>query len=235
MAYFSVNNCTLRIANQLLLKDVCFKIETPSLIAIIGHNGVGKTTFLKSLTGQAPYEGLLRFKDFDFSYPKSLPTIHYAYLEQNTPINFDIPVLDIVVMGNYQQKKFLENYSKEDYIKAQEAINQVGMTGFENKSIKTLSGGELRLTFLAQMLVKNADLLLLDEPTNALDIRNKTKVMNILKQLSDEGKGIIFTTHDLDYLIETNGYLINFSEKKPQLEIISYETILKHKALLMQQ
>ncbi len=81
--------------------------------------------------------------------------------------------------------------------------------------------------------MQNAELLLLDEPTNALDIRNKTKVMNVLKMLPSKEKTVLFTTHDLDYLEGLTGYMINFSETKPALDPITTENIRKHKALLM--
>lgn len=216
-----------------MLNDLNFDLQSPSLVAIVGHNGVGKTTFLKALTSQAPFEGLFCFNETTFSTSRTISPNQYAYLEQKNEISFEISVLETVVMGCYGKKKFLERYAQEDYNQALEMLDLVGLTGFEHRSITELSGGESRLVFLAQMLMQNAELLLLDEPTNALDIRNKTKVMNVLKELPSKGKTVLFTTHDLDYLAGITGFIINFSETTPILEPITLENIYKHKAMLM--
>lgn len=216
-----------------MLKDLSFELHQPALVAIIGHNGAGKTTFLKALTSQAPFEGLFCFKEITFSSSKDLPVKQYAYLEQKNEINFEISVLETVVMGCYGKKNFLEHYTNEDYNLAREMLQRVGMSAFEHRPITELSGGESRLVFLAQMLMQEVDLLLLDEPTNALDLRNKNKVMNILKALPSKKKTVLFTTHDLDYLEGITGYMINLSEATPTLEPITQENISKHKALLI--
>lgn len=207
MTYLSVQNFTLRTESRLLLNNLDFQLEKASFLAIVGHNGAGKTTFLKALTKQALYEGFVCFKN-----ENSL-----AYLEQQTQIPFDVPVIELVVMGRYKHTSFFKNYSKADYHSAQEALNTVGLTGFDQRSFSTLSGGEQQLVLIAQLITQEADFILLDEPTQSLDIRNKQRVMNVLQKLNNEGKTIIITTHDIDYLNNVNGFLINFSSPNPQL------------------
>ncbi len=130
---------------HVLLQDLNFEVHQPSLVAIIGHNGAGKTTFLKALTKQAPFEGFFCFKETTFSNSKPISPKLYAYLEQKNEINFEIPVLETVVMGAYGKKKFLESYTAEDYTQAREILHHIGMQDCEQRSITELIWGRVAL------------------------------------------------------------------------------------------
>ena len=225
MAYLSVHNLTLRTESRLLLNNLDFQLEKASFLAIVGHNGAGKTTFLKALTKQALFEGFVCFKEED----------SLAYLEQHNQLPFDLPVIELVVMGRYKHTSFFRNYSDKDYSLAQEALNTVGLSGFGNRTFYTLSGGEQQLVLIAQLITQEVDFMLLDEPTQSLDIRNKQRVMDVLLKLNNEGKTIIITTHDIDYLQQMNGYLINFSSKVPALLPITKENINNTKLFLTKE
>lgn len=225
MAYLSVHNLTLRTESRLLLNNLDFQLEKASFLAIVGHNGAGKTTFLKALTKQALFEGFVCFKN-----EKSI-----AYLEQQNQFPFDLPVIELVVMGRYKHTSFFKHYTKKDYSLAKEALKTVGLNGFDQRSFSTLSGGEQQLVLIAQLITQEADFILLDEPTQSLDIRNKQKVMDVLQKLNDEGKTIIITTHDIDYLHNINGYIINFSSTNPHLLPLNTENIDNTKHFLIQE
>lgn len=234
MTYFSVHNLSLTTENGPLLTNLEFQLEEPSFVAILGHNGVGKTTFLKALTGQALFKGLLCFKDTKHTSSTTfLEQNPIAFLEQQHQLNFPIPVLDIVLMGRYRHTDFFNNYTAEDKTIALNTLKEVGLHNFEERDFLSLSGGEQQLVLLAQMISQEADFMLLDEPTQSLDIRNKKRIMDVIKNLSKQQKTVFITTHDIDFLEGMNGYILNFSESKPSLTPINTESVSFHKQFLM--
>lgn len=234
MTYFSVHNLSLTTENGPLLTNLDFQLEKPSFVAILGHNGVGKTTFLKALTGQALFEGLICFKGIKhLSADSFISQNPIAFLEQQHQLHFPFPVLDIVLMGRYKHTNFFHNYSQEDKTIALQALKEVGLIDFEQRDFLNLSGGEQQLVLLAQMISQEANFMLLDEPTQSLDIRNKKRIMDVIKALTEQQKTIFITTHDIDFLEGMDGYLINFSCKKPTLVPISSQSIVEHKQFLM--
>lgn len=235
MTYLSVHNFTLRTTSRLLIHNLDFELKKGSFLSIVGHNGAGKTTFLKALLGQALFEGFVRFQKKNFTHSSIEKRLGAGYLSQKHSFNFDIPVIELVVMGRYKHTTFFQKYSKSDYALAQVALKEVGLSGFEHRDFLALSGGEQQLVLIAQLITQESEIILLDEPTQSLDIRNKSKIMKVIKSLHESGKTIIITTHDIDYLTHQEGYILNFSEESPQLKPISPEQIERTKSHLIQK
>ncbi|MFV0529801.1 MAG: ABC transporter ATP-binding protein [Lachnospiraceae bacterium] len=118
-----------------------------------------------------------------------------AVVAQHTAISFDFTVWEIVLLGRSAYKHFLENDSAYDYKLARQALETVGMSGFEKRSYNELSGGEQRRVILAQALVQQPSCLLLDEPTNHLDIKFQLRLMSIVKKLDITA---VCAIHDLN-------------------------------------
>jgi iron complex transport system ATP-binding protein len=209
-----VKNLQISIAQKVLIQNLSFEITKPEFVAIIGHNGCGKTSFLKSLLKISPSEGEI--------FLSSRP----AFLTQKNNIHFEIPACELAVMGKFSEKSFFENYTKKDFEDVDSIFQKLSISHLTNSNVLTLSGGEQQLVWIAQLLLQNKEILLLDEPTQHLDVQNKKRVFTLLGELvHKENKTLLCVTHDLLNLYTMKGYLLNLSSPNPALEIISKETV----------
>jgi iron complex transport system ATP-binding protein len=129
----------------------------------------------------------------------------------------------------------LENFNTCDYQTAHKALDKTGMGTFVKSDYQELSGGEKQLVWLSQLLLQNSDIYLLDEPTQSLDLKNKKRVFGVIEnEFIKKGKTVLCITHDLHYLYNMDGYLLNLSDKKPQLEKITKLSIDKAIEVLYQ-
>lgn len=205
MSSFQVKGLSIKRSDRTLIHDLSFKIEGPFFLAVIGDNGSGKTSFLKAILQQVPYQGELIHK----------PTLtNVGYISQKNHLQFDMKVKDLVVMGAYKGKSMFDNYTLADYQKVKELLAKVGLTDKYDASYTSLSGGEQQLVWLAQQLMLSPQLLLLDEPTANLDVKNKALFFNQIMDLVEQGKQVICVTHDLFFLREMKGYCLNVSNLK---------------------
>lgn len=210
----NVRNLQISIAQKVLIENLSLEIKEPALIAIIGHNGSGKTSLFKTFLNLLPYRGEI--------FLASTP----ALLNQKNTIHFDIQACELAVMGKFQDKKFFENYTKANFEEVEAVFKKLGIAPLKQANVLELSGGELQLIWLAQLLLQNKEILLLDEPTQYLDVKNKKLVFNLLNTLvKEEKKTVLCVTHDLLNLYSMEGFLLNLSSEKPSLEILSKEVI----------
>lgn len=192
---------TLRVAldGQLILRDLSFEIEAGSWVGLLGPNGSGKTTLLRAVSGLLAYEGKLRLEDRpvrDWS-PRALAR-RMAFVRQSPTLTFDFSVEELVLLGRAPHKNWLQSYSARDRAHAHEALATVDLEGFADRSVLSLSGGEMQRVFLAQALVQEADLLLLDEPTAHLDVHYQFAFMDRVKALVNAGRTVFAVFHDLE-------------------------------------
>ncbi len=161
-----------------------------SLTALVGPNGAGKTTLLKGLVGELkPLEGRI-----------DLPARDVAYLPQQSAIDrsFPITVTELVAMGLWGRLGAFGGVTRTHRRRIAEALAAVGLTGFERRSIATLSGGQMQRVLFARLLLQEADVLLLDEPFTAIDTRTASDLLGIISRWHREGKTIIAVLHDLE-------------------------------------
>ena len=214
MSTFTVKGLSIKRSGQLIIDDLSFIIESPFFLALIGDNGCGKTTFLKAILQQVPFEGEILTN-----------TNKIGYIAQKSQLQFDMKVKDLVVMGAYDGKGLFDNYSVTDYQTAKELLGKVGLVHKYDSSYLALSGGEQQLVWLAQQLMLAPKLLLLDEPTANLDVRNKILFFRHIKELVKQGTQIICVTHDLFFLKEMDGFYLNLSNQHPVIHAISPKLI----------
>ena len=165
-------------------------IPSGDLLAIVGPNGGGKSTLLKGIAGRiAPIGGMITNT---FS--------SLAYMPQIGDLSRDFPVsaFDLALTGLCGKRGMFGRISRHERETARDAIANVGLSGFENRSIRTLSGGQLQRLLFARMLLQDAQLILLDEPFSAIDQRTVEDLMIIVQRWHVEGRTILAVLHDME-------------------------------------
>ncbi|QMU30218.1 ABC transporter ATP-binding protein [Adhaeribacter radiodurans] len=212
---------------RMLIRNLFFSLPEPAFVAIVGHNGGGKTTFFKALTGQLPYQGQVRFNGSNFKeLPRQAASNILSYLPQKNSVSFPIPVRDLAVMGLIRKKRFLENYNTADYQQVDQLLVELEIAHLAHRDFTELSGGEQQLIWLAQLMLQDTRLCLLDEPTQQLDVYHKKHVFQLMTDwVNQRQKTVLCITHDLPNLYGHKGYLLNLSKPQPQLEVLTSATI----------
>jgi len=227
LTLLAVKNLSIPYSKNGELPSFSFELNAPALVFITGSNGIGKSTFLKQLSGSIPSKQQIfyREKDIDsFSLKEKAGLI--GCLEQHHTISFPLVVKDMVVMGCYRHKPRLAHYDSKDYLLVKEALSALGIDYLYEKNFLHLSGGEQQLCLLAQLSLQDPDFILLDEPTQNLDFYNKGKVFEWMeKQVSEKGKTVICITHDLHWISNMKGYMLALNSTLNALEPLSEERV----------
>ena len=184
-----------------VLRDVSFSAEEGDLIAVLGPNGVGKSTLFKCMLGfLKKYSGtiLLNGADIcDLTHKRIARQI--AYIPQSTYPVFNYEVLDVVMMGLTSSLKALSSPKQEHIEEAREALASLGIAHLEHAGYGEISGGERQLVLIARALVQKSKILIMDEPTANLDYGNQFRVMQRVAGLAKNGYTIILSTHNPDH------------------------------------
>ena len=216
-----LNRISAGYGKQTVLNDVSAFFEKGKLTSIIGVNGCGKSTLLKAILGILPLSGGEITVDGENLLTMSRNEIakKIAYLSQgkNTP---DMTVMQMVLHGRFPYLSYPRKYTNRDREIAYSAMEQVGIADFAEKPLFMLSGGMRQNVYIAMALAQDTDYILLDEPTTYLDIAHQLELMRLLKQLSDNGKGIVTVMHDLPLAFDFSDKLTVMSNGK----IIAYGT-----------
>lgn len=184
-----------------VLKDINFKIEDRQFISIIGPNGSGKTTLLKMLNNlYKPEKGnvLVHGENIVNFKGKSLAK-KVALVPQDTNMDYDFSVEDVVLMGRYPYIGRFEKEKKTDHEIVEEALKLTNVYHLRKKNINEISGGERQRVIIAKALAQKPDIILLDEPTSHLDINHQMEILILLRKLNKEnGTTIILVIHDIN-------------------------------------
>lgn len=199
MALIHASDLHVELSGKPILKDVSLQMEQGKWNGLLGPNGSGKTTLLRAIAGLIPYRGSLTLNERQVSdWPRRDMAKRVAFVRQTHAISFDFTVLDLVLLGRAPHKSLLSVYDTADTDRALRALDQLDLSGFEQRSFHSLSGGEQQRVFLAQALVQEADLLILDEPTTYLDVHHQFEFMEYVQSLVAQGKTVIGAVHDLE-------------------------------------
>ncbi len=168
-------------------------VETGSLTAVVGPNGAGKSTLFKGVVGALkPLAGRIERTGFAVR--------DIAYLPQAAEIDrsFPISVYDMVTMGLWRTKGLFGGIGRTDHAAIEAGIAAVGLTGFEGRSVGTLSGGQMQRMLFARLLVQDARVIVLDEPFSAIDTKTVADLMLLVRQWHRERRTVLAATHDIE-------------------------------------
>ena len=231
-----IENLVAGYPGRVLVRNLFLCLPAPAFVAVVGHNGSGKTTFFRVLTGQLPYQGSVQLLGLEVRELRRAASAGLlGYLPQRGGLDFAIAVRELVVMGRYRHHGLLSAYAPADYVLADAALAAVGMAHLAARDFTQLSGGEQQLVWLAQLSLQDAQVYLLDEPTQQLDPYYRRQVFNLVHGWAvQEHKTVLCSTHDLDNLPALTGYLLNLSEPEPQLRVLSAASVREARGWLEQ-
>ncbi|MBV9566197.1 MAG: ABC transporter ATP-binding protein [Bradyrhizobium sp.] len=169
------------------------EVASGALLAVVGPNGAGKSTLFRGILGiLKPLSGVISRGGLDVR--------DIAYLPQTADIDrsFPISVFDLVGTGLWRQTGLFGGIGRPAREKIAQAIAAVGLTGFENRGIGTLSGGQMQRMLFARVLLQNARLIVLDEPFNAIDAKTAADLLVLVKRWHAEGRTVLAALHDME-------------------------------------
>ncbi len=203
--------------NKVLFSDINLTAEKKEIIAVIGLNGIGKSTFLKSLSGIINFlrgevfvngENILKF-----NRAKRAGIIGFSSI-----ININVQnllVQDLVALGRIPHTSFIGNLTSKDKKIISEAIKKTGLSEVKNKLVTQISDGQKQRAFIARLIAQQTKILLFDEPTAFLDIEGKYQIISLFKHIAkNSDKIVIFSTHDLKIAIQNADKIWLFDNQK---------------------
>jgi len=169
------------------------EVTQGALLAVVGPNGAGKSTLFRGLVGiLKPLAGSISLDGLDVR--------DIAYLPQSADIDrsFPISVFDFVSTGLWRTTGLFGGIGRPARDKIEQALSAVGLTGFENRGIGTLSGGQMQRMLFARLLLQDARVVVLDEPFNAIDAKTSADLLELVKRWHAEGRTVLAALHDME-------------------------------------
>jgi iron complex transport system ATP-binding protein len=192
-----VEELTTTIDQKKIIESVNLCIQEGDFVGIIGPNGSGKSTLLKTIYRiLEPDAGLISLDQENIQQlSHRVFSQRLAVVSQEGSVPFDFSVKEIVLMGRSPHKNYFERETAQDLEKTSEALSKVGLTGYEERSFPTLSGGEKQRVLIARAFAQDASFLVLDEPTNHLDIHHQLHMLDVIRA---SNVTILTALHDLN-------------------------------------
>ena len=198
MAELRFHNLTLGYERHPAVHHLSGTVASGALVAVVGPNGAGKSTLFKGVVGAIkPLAGTIERDGTDAHAIAYLPQV--PDIDRSFPIN----VYDMVAMGLWRRRGLFGRIGDKDHHIIEKAIAAVGLTGFEQRSIGTLSGGQMQRMLFARLLVQDARVIVLDEPFTAIDERTAADLLDLVRRWHNEKRTILAALHDID-LVKAN-------------------------------
>jgi iron complex transport system ATP-binding protein len=194
----SGHDLTIGYGDRVVGRNLDVALSTGEVLALLGPNGGGKTTLLKTLLGLlAPQSGEVRLDTRSLSGLSARERARLiAYVPQSHIATFAFTVETIVLMGRTAHGDLFSRPTAADRAVAAQALERFGISHLRERPYTMISGGERQLVLLARALAQEPRFIVLDEPTASLDFGNQGKVMSEIRKLAASGHGVLFTTHD---------------------------------------
>lgn len=191
------------------LRDASFSLGAGTIAALVGVNGSGKSTLFKALMGFVrPVEGRIRVDGGTVEEARRRKLVAYVPQSEEVDWTFPVSVWDVVMMGRYGHMNFLRIPRADDRRIVEASLERVGMSGFKDRQIGELSGGQKKRVFLARALAQDGRIILLDEPFTGVDVTTEESIIALLRGLRAEGRIILVSTHNLGSVPEFCDHVI---------------------------
>ncbi|MEU4095846.1 anchored repeat-type ABC transporter ATP-binding subunit [Streptomyces sp. NPDC026673] len=201
-----VESVSVELGGRLALHDVELTVRTGELVGLIGPNGAGKTTLLRAILGLlTPHSGVIRLDGRPAERGRG--TIGYVPQRHEFAWDFPLSVEKAVLTGRTHKIGWLRRPGQADREAVHEALERVAMTDLRRRPIGELSGGQRQRVLVARALALRPTLLLLDEPFTGLDVPTQELLTSLFRQLRQEDKALLMTTHDLPGAADMAGRL----------------------------
>ncbi|RIV42097.1 ABC transporter ATP-binding protein [Flagellimonas pelagia] len=201
----SAHNLAIGYGKNVVVEHIDFSLELGTLCAIVGVNGIGKSTLLRTLGRFQPKLSgniTLNNKELDQYSPLDLSKKLSVVLTEQ-PASKNLTVLELIALGRQPYTNWLGTLSPEDEKYIQIALNAFLLNDLKHRKCHELSDGQLQRVLIARAMAQDTPLILLDEPTTHLDLYHKVQILKMLQQLAhDQQKTIVFTTHEIELAIQ---------------------------------
>ncbi|MEM6914153.1 MAG: ABC transporter ATP-binding protein [Pseudomonadota bacterium] len=192
-----IRNLALGYPGLTLFRHLSLDIEAGTTLAVVGANGSGKSTFVKTLLGlMAPLSGRLL-------WPNGVPG-EIGYLAQMSDFDraFPIRVRDLAAMGAWRGFGFWSGLDRNGQMRVSAALEQAGVLDLADRALHTLSGGQLQRALFARVILQDAPLILLDEPFAAVDQSTEAHLLSIIREWQTESRAAVLVVHDLSSVLD---------------------------------
>lgn len=197
--------------------NINIELHQGELIGLVGANGIGKSTLLRSLTNvQSKLSGEIFINNKTLNSFSSLELAKVLSLVLTESLSSkNLTVFELVALGRQPYTNWIGNFSNEDIKIVNQALTQINIETLKDKKCFELSDGQLQKVMIARALAQDTDLIILDEPTTHLDMYHKAYILKLLQKLAKEtNKTILFSSHEIDLAIQLCNKLIVMTDKK---------------------
>ena len=202
--------------DTIVASNITIALKKGELVGLVGGNGIGKSTLLKTLTKvQPPINGAVFINEKQLKTYSNLELAKTLSLVLTEPITAkNLTVFELVALGRQPYTNWVGNLSDTDLDIINKAIDQTTIADLKHKKCFELSDGQLQKVMIARALAQDTDLIILDEPTSHLDMYHKAYILKLLQKLAkDTGKTILFSSHEIDLAIQLCDRMIVMSDQ----------------------
>ena len=233
MEAISVNNLSVSYENNIIIEDMDLCIPKGKISIIIGANGCGKSTLLKTISRiNKPRKGDIFINNKDIKRIKEKDIAkEVAFLPQGPVCPSGLTVRELVAFGRFPYQKIIGGLNSHDKEVIDWAIEETGLSEFDNREVDSLSGGQRQRAWIAMTLAQETEIIMLDEPTTYLDMSYQLEVLEVLQKLNKEKNiTVVIVLHELNNACRFADNIIGLKkgkiicEGKP-IEVISKETL----------
>jgi len=205
MHRFQAINISIGYKDKTLFNNLNFELKTGLLISLLGSNGIGKSTLLKTISRLISLKKgeLLLDNQNIFNLSNAQFSQQVSMVLTDKEVNKDLRVFELVRLGRQPYTNWLDTVTPQDEQLITKAMEDCGIIDLKDRKISQLSDGQLQLVFIARAVVQDTPFIFLDEPSTHLDLYHKVHLFKLLKKLcSEHNKCILFSTHDLDLALQ---------------------------------
>lgn len=195
-----IEGLSVAYGDKTVLHDVSLNIGEKDFLGVIGPNGGGKTTLIKTIIGlNRPSAGEISF----YRGGQKTDSLNIGYLPQYNVIDkkFPISVFEVVLSGLLKEKRLIGGYSRQQKQRAMQVVAEMGLEGLEQRPIGSLSGGQMQRALLGRAIVSRPEVVILDEPSTYIDRYHETKLYELLQKIN-QSSTVILVSHDIGTVLQ---------------------------------